>query len=193
MLRSSRQSPSPELTRPASVRIVPMRRRHVAEVVEIERQIFPQPWSPTLYLSELALGRATRRYYVGMVQKAVIGYAGLMVMVGEGHVTTIGVAPSWQHHGVGRRLLYELANEARAMGAQSLTLEVRMSNVAAQQLYQAFGFVPGGRAQELLRGNRRRRPRDVGTRRVLDGIWRASRGDRGGDHPAPCRRTRTRT
>lgn len=128
----------------ASIRITAMHRRHVKEVVDIERTIFPQPWSPTLYLSELALGSATRRYYVALSHGAVVGYAGCMVMVGEGHVTTIGVAEEWQGHGIGKRLLYQLARDARSMNAEALTLEVRMTNTSAQELYRTFGFVPAG-------------------------------------------------
>ena len=66
------------------------------------------------------------------------------MVVGEAHVTNIGVAPEWQRRGVGRRLLLQLAREARKRSAQHLTLEVRVSNVGAQALYREFGFVPAG-------------------------------------------------
>ena len=72
--------------------VVPMRRRHLKSVVAIEQQVFPTPWSLSLYLSELTMG-ATRAYFVAMAGNEVVGYAGLMLAVGEGHVTTIGVSP----------------------------------------------------------------------------------------------------
>lgn len=123
--------------------IVPMRRSHLKAVIGIERRIFPSPWSLGLYMSEITQP-ATRAYYVACTGPEVVGYAGMMVVVGEAHVTNIGVAPEWQRHGVGRRLLLRLAREARQRSAQHLTLEVRVSNVGAQALYHEFGFLPAG-------------------------------------------------
>ena len=123
--------------------IEPMRRRDLKNVIAIERRIFPSPWSIGLYMSEIAQP-ATRAYYVASVGPELVGYAGMMVVVGEAHVTNIGVAPQWQRHGVGRRLLLQLAREARHRSAQHMTLEVRVSNTGAQALYQEFGFAPAG-------------------------------------------------
>ena len=123
--------------------IGPMRRRDLKNVIAIERRIFPSPWSIGLYMSEIAQP-ATRAYYVACVGSELVGYAGMMVVVGEAHVTNIGVAPEWQRQGIGRRLLLELARGARERQAQHLTLEVRVSNAGAQALYHEFGFVPAG-------------------------------------------------
>jgi ribosomal-protein-alanine N-acetyltransferase len=125
------------------VEIQPMRRRHLKAVIAIEQQIFPSPWSLGLYLSELAQP-TSRAYYVARVGAEVVGYGGMMMVVGEAHVTNVGVAPSWQRHGVGRRLLLQLAREAQKRSAQHLTLEVRVTNHGAQALYREFGFVPAG-------------------------------------------------
>jgi ribosomal-protein-alanine N-acetyltransferase len=125
------------------VEIVPMRRKHLKSVIAIERRIFPTPWTIGLYSGEIAQPE-TRAYYVACVGDEVAGYAGMMVVVGEGHVTNIGVAPQWQRHGVGRRLLLVLAREARRRAAQHMTLEVRVSNLGAQGLYREFGFAPAG-------------------------------------------------
>jgi ribosomal-protein-alanine N-acetyltransferase len=133
----------PEARDGAALEIVPMRRRHVRQVVAIEERIFPRPWSPALYLSELA-SPASRAYLVALVDGAVVGYTGSMLVAGEGHVTTIGVAPEWQRRGIGIKLLYRLVCELRDRGAKALTLEVRMSNTGAQILYRRFGFVPAG-------------------------------------------------
>ena len=123
--------------------IEPMRRRDLKNVIAIERRIFPSPWSIGLYMSEIAQP-ATRAYYVASVDSELVGYAGMMVVVGEAHVTNIGVAPEWQRHGIGGRLLLQLAREARRRSAQHMTLEVRVSNTGAQALYQEFGFAPAG-------------------------------------------------
>lgn len=123
--------------------VVPMRRRHLRAVVAIEQAIFPSPWSASLYLSELGQG-STRAYFVARCDGVVIGYAGLMLAVGEGHVTTIGVSQPWQRRGVGRMLLTKVARAAIERGAEALTLEVRVSNTGAQSLYHEFGFAPAG-------------------------------------------------
>jgi len=125
------------------VEIAPMRRRDVATVVAIEKDIFAEPWSAALYLAELA-AHATRRYLVAHAGGEVVGYAGCMLIVGEGHITTLGVDTAWQGRRIGARLLWRLVDEVRAAGATALTLEVRLSNTAAQRLYQWFGFAPVG-------------------------------------------------
>ena len=127
----------------AEVRIVPMRRRHLRSVVRIESQVYPRPWSHSLFVSELAL-RSSRSYFVARVGRDVVGYAGLMMSLTDGHVTTIAVDPAWHRHGVGLRLLLTLAREAIDRGARALTLEVRLSNRGAQELYKRFGFTAVG-------------------------------------------------
>ena len=125
------------------VRLVAMRRRHLRSVLRIESKVYPVPWSMSLFLSELAL-RSTRAYYVAFVGRQVVGYAGLMMTLDDGHVTTIAVDPAWHRHKVGTRLLLALTREALRRGATSLTLEVRLGNKPAQNLYRRFGFRPVG-------------------------------------------------
>jgi ribosomal-protein-alanine N-acetyltransferase len=126
-----------------TVELVPMRRRHLRAVLRIEQQVYPRPWSTSLFLSELAL-RSTRAYVVARVGREVVGYAGLMMTLDDGHVTTIAVDPEWHRNKIGTRLLLWLAREGVERGAKSLTLEVRVTNRAAQDLYRKFGFVPVG-------------------------------------------------
>ena len=104
-----------------TVEIVPMRRRHLRAVLRIEQQVYPRPWSTSLFLSELAL-RSTRAYFVARVGRELVGYAGLMMTLDDGHVTTIAVDPTWHENKIGTRLLLWLAREAIARGAKSLTL-----------------------------------------------------------------------
>jgi ribosomal-protein-alanine N-acetyltransferase len=97
----------------------------------------------SLFLSELAL-RSTRAYYVAFVGRQMVGYAGLMMTLDDGHVTTIAVDPPWHRHKVGTRLMLALVREALRRGATSLTLEVRLANKGAQEMYRRFGFKPVG-------------------------------------------------
>ncbi len=123
--------------------LVPMRRRHLRSVLRIEAQVYPRPWSLPLFMSELNL-RSTRVYYVARVQGVVVGYCGLMLVEGDAHITNIAVDPAWHRHQIGTRLLLNAARQALARGATRLTLEVRMSNTAAQGLYRKFGFEAAG-------------------------------------------------
>jgi ribosomal-protein-alanine N-acetyltransferase len=66
-------------------------------------------------------------------------------MVDEAHVTTMAVLPEHRRAGVATALLLELLQEARRGGARVATLDVRVSNVEAQRLYRAFGFIEVGR------------------------------------------------
>ncbi len=125
------------------VRITPMRRRHLRGVLRIENTVYPRPWSLGLFMSELAM-RTGRIYLVARVGPTVVGYAGLMFSVDDGHITTIAVDPSWQRAKIGTRLMVELCRRAIADGARNLTLEVRVSNDGAQTLYRSFGFAPAG-------------------------------------------------
>ena len=125
------------------VHLVPMRRRHLRSVLRIEALVYPRPWSLSLFMSELAL-RSTRAYWVARVDGAVVGYCGLMVTGEDGHVTTLAVDPAMHRRGIGTRLLLALTGEAIRRGVTGLTLEVRMGNKPAQELYRKFGFRPAG-------------------------------------------------
>jgi len=125
------------------VHLVPMRRRHLRSVLRIEAQVYPRPWSLSLFLSELAL-RSTRVYTVARLDGVVVGYSGLMLTGPDAHVTTIAVDPAWHRHRIGTRLLANMVRQAMDHGARHLTLEVRVTNSPAQSLYRKFGFHPAG-------------------------------------------------
>src|SRR5262249_55499097 len=105
-----------EIIGPLDVAIVPMRRRHLRSVLRIEAQVYPRPWSHSLFASELRL-RSSRAYFVAKVGRDVVGYGGLMMSLTDGHVTTIAVDPAWHRHGVGTRVLLALVREAIARSA----------------------------------------------------------------------------
>lgn len=70
----------------------------------------------------------------------VIGYAGMWIMVNEAHITTIAMRGEWRGRGLGELLLASLVEEAGHIGADRITLEVRVSNETAQNLYRKYGF-----------------------------------------------------
>ena len=126
-----------------AVRIAPLLRRHLRNVVAIEEANYPRPWTSTVFLSELSQ-RRSRRYTVATIGPLVVGFSGLMVVEEDGHITTLTVDPAWHRRSIGTVLLLDQARAAPTLGVRHLTLEVRVSNTAAQALYRRFGFAPVG-------------------------------------------------
>ncbi len=110
--------------------------------VTVEASVYPQPWSRQVFLDEL--GHPNRTYLAAMSDSDLAGYGGVMVIEPEAHITTVVVAPGHRQNRIGTRLMLALANAAISRSARSLTLEVRMSNEAAQALYRRFGMAPVG-------------------------------------------------
>jgi [ribosomal protein S18]-alanine N-acetyltransferase len=138
-----RRSPGTSVDEPVELDITRMRRRHLKGVLEIERQVYPRPWSPNLFLSEMTELR-TRTYLVARMGRDVVGYGGVMCYGDEAHVTTIAVDPAHHRKKIGTRLMYDLVQEALRLGARAVSLEVRVSNWGAQRLYSRYGFRPVG-------------------------------------------------
>ncbi len=122
--------------------VTQMRRRHLRAVLRIEEHTSSTPWSHGLFLAEAR--RPERIYLVVRMGSTVVGFAGLLFALTDGHITTIAVDPDRQGARLGTRLMLVLMREAIARGATAVTLEVRASNDAALALYRRFGFVPVG-------------------------------------------------
>ena len=128
---------------PVALRIEPMTDADIPAVHAIERASFSVPWPDDAYRNELATNRLAS-YVVARADDAVVGFAGLWVMVDEAHVTTFAVAPRWRRRGVGERMLLALFDISLARHAREATLEVRLSNMPARRLYEKYGFRPVG-------------------------------------------------
>jgi ribosomal-protein-alanine N-acetyltransferase len=137
---------------PSAVSIEPMHRRHLRDVMSIEQGTYPKPWSRSVFESELQQVASGSRHYVvardRTRQRRLVGYAGLWFVDepdgDQAHITNIVVAPDARRTGVATQLMISLARTAVERGCVAWTLEVRASNVAAQELYRWFGFVPAG-------------------------------------------------
>src|SRR4029078_4533710 len=79
-----------------------MRRRHLRGVMAIERQVYPRPWSPNLFLSEMNESRK-RCYLVARLDREVVGYGGLICYGEEAHVTNVAVDPVHHRSKIGSR------------------------------------------------------------------------------------------
>lgn len=146
--------------------IAPMTVEDLPEVLEIERVAFPSPWSARAYEYELRYNDMAH-YFVARLDAArmldhkngvmgwlrrlvhrepvqptplMVGYAGYWLMAGEAHISTIAVRPEQRRRSFGELMLAHLLEDAARHGAHVATLEVRVSNGAAQQLYLKYGF-----------------------------------------------------
>ncbi len=127
-----------------------MTRGDIPSVAEMEAEIYDQPWSPRVFFDELAMDN--REYLVVTNgESRIIGYAGLLVIDDDAHITTLAVAPEARGHKLGKRLMLALVDRALGVGARHLTLEVRLSNSSAQGLYELFGFDPVGRRKNYYK------------------------------------------
>lgn len=111
-------------------------------ILRIEAATYPTPWTKGIFLDELAA--PGRIYLVAEADAEVVGYSGLMLVHPEAHVTSVTVDPQRRRSRIGTRLMLRICEEALAASANSLTLEVRVSNRNAQALYERFGMAPVG-------------------------------------------------
>jgi ribosomal-protein-alanine N-acetyltransferase len=157
-----------------------MQPAHIPAVMDIEREAFSLPWPERAYRHELTqndlahyyvlfprsvtrppvplsawqrLRRVVRRWPNGGTD-LMLGYGGFWLMYDEAHISTLAVRAECRRHGLGELLLLVLLEEAHRLGALSATLEVRVSNVAAQSLYAKYGFEQVGHRKAYYNDNR---------------------------------------
>lgn len=120
-----------------------MREEDIDQVLEIEHRSFTTPWSREAFYNELNMNKFAV-YIVLEVDKKVVGYCGVWVVIDEAHITNIAILPEYRGRKFGEALMQNLFDVAKTMGAKSMTLEVRVTNYVAQGLYRKFGFQKGG-------------------------------------------------
>jgi ribosomal-protein-alanine N-acetyltransferase len=103
--------------------------------------------------SLLPIGRGRQQEGNGREQPSIIGFAGMWLAFDEAHVTTIGIDPPYRGLGLGELLLLCMYDEAVKRGANWLTLEVRVTNNAAQALYRKYGFTAHGTRKRYYSDN----------------------------------------
>lgn len=124
-----------------TIRIEKLKRRDLRQVLRIEGTVFPEPWSPEVFHSELAL-RKGRLYRAAWDGDELAGYIGFMIVDEEAHMTTIATAPAFQRSGVATTMIVDGIRTLRADGVKHISLEVAANNERAQALYRRFGFAP---------------------------------------------------
>ena len=130
-----------------------MKREHVAQVAELEKLCFADPWSENSIGSELDNFLAL--WLVVLEDDRVVGYIGSQTCGSETDMMNVAVHPDCRRRGIAEILVESLIRELSLRGSQSLTLEVRVSNEPAKHLYEKLGFCQVG-----LRKNYYRNPKE---------------------------------
>jgi ribosomal-protein-alanine N-acetyltransferase len=156
----------------------------IPEVVELERLAFPSPWPARAYRYEITQNRLAhyfvarrkspegpehalevegpsllRRIQTWTLSsrrdnRPMVGYCGFWIAAQEAHVSTIAVDPKHRGRGIGQLLLVTAIEKALDLNATLVSLEVRVSNFVAQNLYRKYGFAVVGRRPRYYSDNR---------------------------------------
>ncbi len=131
------------------ITIRPMVADDLERVHEIDVLSFSAPWPLSSYRFELFENPAGRLWvadaHLSENSKLVVGMIIVWLLVDETHIASIAVHPDYREQGIARKLLITALRSSYAWGARMATLEVRVSNLAAQSLYRDFGFEVVGR------------------------------------------------
>lgn len=103
---------------------------------------FSVPWSLSSLEKELTNPNAL--YIVVKLGEKVVGFGGIWVVFDEATVINIAVHPDYRGIHISDIIMENLINKAKSMGACSMTLEVRISNIPAIKLYEKYGFIIEG-------------------------------------------------
>jgi ribosomal-protein-alanine N-acetyltransferase len=127
----------------AGLNIRRMRLADLARVMEIELQSFTMPWSEATFRG--LLRRSDADLFVAEEKTVVVGYSVFWCVLDQGELGNVSVAPGWRRRGIGEALVRAVLTHARDRGVREIFLEVRVSNMGAQKLYERYGFQQVGR------------------------------------------------
>lgn len=110
------------------------------DIMAIEAHSFTTPWSRRAFETEL-LENTFAIYMVLEREGRVVGYGGMWIILDEAHITNVAIHPEFRGAHLGEKMMRGLVERARALGSMRMTLEVRRSNMVAQNLYNKLGFI----------------------------------------------------
>jgi ribosomal-protein-alanine N-acetyltransferase len=124
----------------------------VAAVVDLDHRSFSLPWPERSFRFELTDNPASRGW-VAQMDGEVVGMIVVWLIMDEAHVATLATHPDFRRQGIAKRLLSHALRDLMAEGARSSFLEVRATNLAAQEMYRKFGYRETGRRPRYYRDN----------------------------------------
>jgi ribosomal-protein-alanine N-acetyltransferase len=120
-----------------------MRVPDVTEIIAVERQAYPVPWTHGNFVDSLAAAYPAE--VLRGPRAELLGYWLAMPGVDEMHLLNITVVPAWQGRGLAVAMLGRVVADCRRRGLTQLWLEVRVGNQRARDVYRRYGFAEVGR------------------------------------------------
>ena len=120
------------------VTIEKMKKEYIDDVYEIDKISVPIPWSKKSIEEEM--NNMLANFLVAKEDDKVVGFAMCWYIMDECHIGNIAVHPDYRQKGIATRLLDKLLEGCKEHGTNSILLEVRVSNIPAQELYKKLGF-----------------------------------------------------
>lgn len=124
----------------------------VPSVIDLDRKSFSLPWPERSFRFELTANPASR-CWVAELDGKIVGMIVVWLIIDEAHVATLATHPDFRRRGVGTKLLSHSLRYMMDEGARSSFLEVRESNISAQELYRKFGYEASGRRPRYYKDN----------------------------------------
>ncbi|WP_227939913.1 ribosomal protein S18-alanine N-acetyltransferase [Alkalihalobacillus deserti] len=121
-------------------------------VMDVEKDAFSTPWDSAIFKSEITSNQFAH-YLVYEMDEVIIGYCGLWVVMDEAQITNIAIHSNYRGQKHGEQLLRYVMAFVKQMGVTKLSLEVRVSNSVAQNLYRKVGFQEGGLRKKYYADN----------------------------------------
>ncbi len=134
----------------ATLKILPLTLEDLDAVVAIEQLSYKSPWAKGFFESEI--GSNVAYNFVMKLDETVIGYAGFWISWEYATITKVTIHPALRGKGLSKILLKDLIDRCFALGAESISLEVRESNIVAQGLYTSMGFKKEGKRKGYYEG-----------------------------------------
>ena len=125
------------------LRFVRIQEMHLPDIMAIEREAYPEPWTEGMFRQEIHSGLS--HFYVAFFEEVLVGYVGFWQAADEAHITSVTVHRDYRKRAFAREELTFILEQAAALGLTKATLEVRASNLGAQQIYLKAGFQQVGR------------------------------------------------
>ena len=116
-----------------------MNKSDLSTIVELEKKLFTAPWSMEDFVYELN-DNPYSKLFVMELDNRIIGYAGIWLIFEQAQITTIGIIDEMRGQGFGKLLLDYLEQEAIDNQCETISLEVRISNEHAINLYKKNGY-----------------------------------------------------
>lgn len=124
-----------------TIQILEVVNEDLDKIVELEEQLYTKPWQKKDFLYEL--NENPFAYYLKMIDgdsKEIMGYIGFWIKFEQAEITKVSIAKKYQGYKLSKLLMTDAERRMRLANCESVTLEVRVSNIVAFNLYSSMGF-----------------------------------------------------